>query len=1030
MLCLTSGAILCATDPVAVVALLKQLGASPTLTVQIQGESLLNDGTAIVLYTISYNILKGEVYDFGDILQLLVKMAIYAWGLGMLIGFVFFLWIKAANNKLDHSSSVIQASLTICCCYTSFVVAEGAFHISGVLSTVAAALVLAHKMWPHVVSDQAMLDTWHMLEYLGNSIIFFLAGALTGSVMARIQAEDYVHLIVIYVTATFIRGSLIFFSRPLLDNFAEDSQSRITAADALVMTWGGLRGAIGLALAIQVQMERADGRVTEADADRVLFYVSGIAALTLLINATSSPGLVKWLGITQLPATKKKLMQIINSQLLALALNKHSDEDIRHTIYEMLEDVNHHIVCDEDHGEELVEQLQSKRADALHHKVSLRRSKHDVMRPKNHRRASEDSDEDEEDYRFLPLIQPGVEGTTYAQVLNGNKIVAELDHVKSLFSDNTMDCLQDLSELPEMPLLDQEANLGGLVLDYVTEPAIQRAINEAFLSLVRACYWEMNENREFSSFDGEFAHLLGSVELALSTPLYDLNDFTFIEKFVGISVTESKNRLTFITGYKPISTRMRFHVAVAVFIVLNTLFVYVEQNVSISDEDGGANFWLGMEIMFATVFTLEFLMKLWDQHLSYFFDPWNIFDFLLVILGIVGLIFTLLTDLAAESDTVGQARMVRTAQIFRMLRIMRLFRLMRFFQVFRAKAASKNVDFNLCEHIQKLTILCSFVRAHISSQKLLVKYFGDRGEVDSVEVARCLLQSQISCYRAMLLAINERSIVGHDLVDELRSTKEAKHILVNLDKFVCDAHCWGVLSHKEAECILHTLHEHVAIFIESILDIQQGRLVENAETNSLQILKEKPSDDEVIPTAGIINQVLQFRYTETLAARANREIRQSQSGKVSISDKAGMPEFKASVFGIQMTPECDMGGDVFTRSGTNDSPPTDGATEEPAPEPNLEPATPPDSPPRSVPAKPKRELPSSPQKKAQAQALKVQASGQEELYLDTAESVYVGAVGTTKEQRNTEDSAQPRKWGKTGKARPQKPKAQGQDDKV
>merc|ERR1719199_126016 len=63
MLCLTAGAILCATDPVAVVGLLKELGASPTLTVQIQGESLLNDGTAIVLYGIAYDILSGKEYD-------------------------------------------------------------------------------------------------------------------------------------------------------------------------------------------------------------------------------------------------------------------------------------------------------------------------------------------------------------------------------------------------------------------------------------------------------------------------------------------------------------------------------------------------------------------------------------------------------------------------------------------------------------------------------------------------------------------------------------------------------------------------------------------------------------------------------------------------------------------------------------------------------------------------------------------------------------------------------------------------------
>ena len=63
LLCVVMGSILAATDPVAVVGLLKELGASPTLTVQIQGESLLNDGTAIVLYTVAYRMLSGEEYD-------------------------------------------------------------------------------------------------------------------------------------------------------------------------------------------------------------------------------------------------------------------------------------------------------------------------------------------------------------------------------------------------------------------------------------------------------------------------------------------------------------------------------------------------------------------------------------------------------------------------------------------------------------------------------------------------------------------------------------------------------------------------------------------------------------------------------------------------------------------------------------------------------------------------------------------------------------------------------------------------------
>merc|ERR1719240_1442505 len=85
-LCLTVGSILAATDPVAVVGLLKDLGASPTLTVQIQGESLLNDGTAIVLYSVAYNMIQGKDYDVSQIIMFLLYMVGCSWFLGMVIG--------------------------------------------------------------------------------------------------------------------------------------------------------------------------------------------------------------------------------------------------------------------------------------------------------------------------------------------------------------------------------------------------------------------------------------------------------------------------------------------------------------------------------------------------------------------------------------------------------------------------------------------------------------------------------------------------------------------------------------------------------------------------------------------------------------------------------------------------------------------------------------------------------------------------------------------------------------------------------
>merc|ERR1719188_2560052 len=121
----------------------------------IQGESLLNDGTAIVLFTIAYNTLKGDIYDTSEIIIYLVKTAMCAWALGCLIGVSFLTWIRACSNKLDHSNVLIQTVLTLSCAYWSFIMAEGVLHISGVLSCVAAALVLAHKMWPAIVDKNA-----------------------------------------------------------------------------------------------------------------------------------------------------------------------------------------------------------------------------------------------------------------------------------------------------------------------------------------------------------------------------------------------------------------------------------------------------------------------------------------------------------------------------------------------------------------------------------------------------------------------------------------------------------------------------------------------------------------------------------------------------------------------------------------------------------------------------------------------------------------------------------------------------------
>merc|ERR1719478_1562328 len=202
--------------------------------------------------------LQGQSFDASDVLEFLIQVAIMAWILGMVVGFVFYIWIRMASNKLQHSSEVIQITLTLACGYWSFIIAEGVLHISGVLACVAAALTLAHFMWPHIVSQGSMHHVWHMLENLGNIVIFFLVGSLTGKVMMEIDAIDYLHLLVLYIMLLICRGGLIFGSAFCgILKFLSMDKAPVSMAEAAVMTWGGLRGAVGLALAIQVYKDGA-----------------------------------------------------------------------------------------------------------------------------------------------------------------------------------------------------------------------------------------------------------------------------------------------------------------------------------------------------------------------------------------------------------------------------------------------------------------------------------------------------------------------------------------------------------------------------------------------------------------------------------------------------------------------------------------------------------------------------------------------------------------------------------------------------
>jgi NhaP-type Na+/H+ or K+/H+ antiporter len=254
------GAVVSATDPVAVVALLKELGASKKLGTLIEGESLLNDGTAIVVFVLLFGVVTGaevmvtEVGDF-DILGFLMNTAVgfgkigAAGGLlGVLLGVVAILWVRKVFND-----PLIEVTVILVTSFAVFFICEHFFHVSGVLGLVAFGIVMAGvgktRISPEV--EHFMHEFWELIAFVANVIIFIVVGVVIAQKVDP-TGWDFAILGLVYLIIHLVRAINMGIFYPLMRKAGYGLPPR----DAMVVWWGALRGAIGLALALVVYSEQ------------------------------------------------------------------------------------------------------------------------------------------------------------------------------------------------------------------------------------------------------------------------------------------------------------------------------------------------------------------------------------------------------------------------------------------------------------------------------------------------------------------------------------------------------------------------------------------------------------------------------------------------------------------------------------------------------------------------------------------------------------------------------------------------------
>lgn len=324
--CMTLGSILSATDPVAVVSLLKAVGASTKLTMQITGESLLNDGTAMVVFTIFFDVSRGKPYSAMAVVEYFARMVLVSPLLGGFIGFVALIWMSRASQKHTEFDGTIQLSITIVTAYLAYYIGESVCKTSGILTTVSAGLVLAWRVWPFVVSAESLENVWEAIEYLGNTLLFSLAGVLTRRATASkyIDYREFVWCFVLYLVAMAVRAVMLLVMYPALKVTSEYGTK---PADVAFMWWGGLRGAVGLALALFVAttLNENDNEDDNGQGDRLLFFVSGVAFLTLVINAPTSGPMLKYLNLVGIGKLEHEYVMTVRDKVTEAAQKEYRD---------------------------------------------------------------------------------------------------------------------------------------------------------------------------------------------------------------------------------------------------------------------------------------------------------------------------------------------------------------------------------------------------------------------------------------------------------------------------------------------------------------------------------------------------------------------------------------------------------------------------------------------------------------------------------------------------------------------------------
>ncbi|KAF5186921.1 Sodium/hydrogen exchanger [Thalictrum thalictroides] len=319
------GGLLSATDPVAIVALLKDLGASKKLSTIIEGESLMNDGTAIVVYQLFYQMVLGRSFTVGAILKYLAQVSLGAVGIGFAFGVASYLWLGFIFND-----TVIEITLTLAVSYIAYFAAQDGADVSGVLAVMTLGMFYSSVARTAFKGEgqQSLHHFWEMVAYIANTLIFILSGVVIAE--GVLHNKDYFenhgtswgYLILLYGFVQVSRVIVVGTLYPCLKYFGYGLDWK----EATILVWSGLRGAVALSLSLSVKRTSDTSSFLSQDTGTLfVFFTGGIVFLTLIVNGSTTQFILHLLHMDKLSEAKRRILDYTRYEMMNKALDAFGD---------------------------------------------------------------------------------------------------------------------------------------------------------------------------------------------------------------------------------------------------------------------------------------------------------------------------------------------------------------------------------------------------------------------------------------------------------------------------------------------------------------------------------------------------------------------------------------------------------------------------------------------------------------------------------------------------------------------------------